>query len=92
METFKRKRVGQTAVSDNQSSSVTHNVDEADTFICIHVHVNDISLNIIFSGRIRTLVAMATYILHRLIMEKVEIDNIFCLNRDIWSFFYRNVY
>ena len=26
METFKRKRVGQTAVSDNQSSSVTLNV------------------------------------------------------------------
>ena len=30
-----------------------------------------------YSGRIRTLVAMATYNSHRLIMEKVEIDN-FC--------------
>ena len=30
-----------------------------------------------FSGRMRTLVAMATYSFHRLIMGKVEIDN-FC--------------
>ena len=30
-----------------------------------------------YSGRIRTLVAMATYSSHRLIMGKVEIDN-FC--------------
>ena len=28
------------------------------------------------SGRIRTLVAMATYISHRLIMGKAEIDNL----------------
>ena len=32
---------------------------------------------LIYSGRIRTLVAMATYSSHRLIMGKVEIDN-FC--------------
>ena len=32
---------------------------------------------IFYSGRIRTLVALATYSFHRLIMEKVEIDN-FC--------------
>ena len=30
---------------------------------------------------------MATYIFHRLIMGKVEIDNIFCLNGDIWKTF-----
>ena len=32
---------------------------------------------LVYSGRIRTLVAMATYRSHRLIMGKVEIDN-FC--------------
>ena len=32
---------------------------------------------VFYSGRIRTLVAMATYSSHRLIMGKVEIDN-FC--------------
>ena len=44
------------------------------------IHAKDISLYIIgvfYSGRIRTLVAMATYSSHRLIMGKVEIDN-FC--------------
>ena len=44
-----------------------------------------------YSGRIRTLVAMATYSSHRLIMGKEEIDNVFCLIGDIWIF-YRNVY
>ena len=34
------------------------------------------------SGRIRTLVAMATYSSHTLIMGKEEIDNFFCLNGD----------
>ena len=38
------------------------------------------------SGQIRTLVAMATYSSHRLIMEKEEIYNFFCLNWDIWIF------
>ena len=42
--------------------------------------------------RIRTLVAMATYSSHRLTMGEVEICNFFCLNVDIWIFFYRNVY
>ena len=39
------------------------------------------STNVVFfySGWIRTLVAMATYISHRLIMGKVEIDIFFCL-------------
>ena len=44
------------------------------------------------SSRIRTLVAMATYSSHRLIMGKEEIDNFFCLIGDILIFFYRNVY
>ena len=35
------------------------------------------------SGRIRTLVAMATYSSKTLIMGKEEIDNFFCLNGDI---------
>ena len=39
-----------------------------------------------YSGRIRTLVAMANYISHRLIMGKVEIYIFFCLNGDIWNF------
>ena len=42
--------------------------------------------NCIFcSGRIRNLVAMTTYIFHRLITGKVEIDNIFLSNGDIWK-------
>ena len=50
------------------------------------------SNNCVFrSGRIRTLVAMATYSSHRLIMGKEEIDNFFCLIWDIWIFFI-NVY
>ena len=35
-----------------------------------------------YSGRIRTLVAMATYSSHRLIMGKVEIGNFYCLIGD----------
>ena len=63
------------------------------------IHAKDISLYIscvFYSGRIRTLVAMATYSSHRLIMGKVEIDNI-CqvigVNLGIFEFFfYRNIY
>ena len=40
-----------------------------------------------YSGRIRTLVAMATYSSHRHIMGKEEIDNFFCLTGDIWNIF-----
>ena len=40
-----------------------------------------------YSNRIRTLVAMATYSSHRLIMGKEEIDNYFCLIGDIVNFF-----
>ena len=39
-----------------------------------------------YSNRIRTLVAMATYSSHRLIMGKEEIDNFFCLIGNIWIF------
>ena len=46
---------------------------------------------LVYSNQIRTLVAMATYSSHRLIMGKEEID-IFCLIGDILIFFYRNVY
>ena len=38
-----------------------------------------------YFNRIRTLVAMATYGSHRLIMGKEEVDNIFCLIGDIWK-------
>ena len=54
------------------------------------IHAKDISLYkscVFYSGRIRTLVAMATYSSHRLIMGKEEIDNFFCLIGDIWNFF-----
>ena len=43
-------------------------------------------------NRITSLVAMATYSSHRLIMGKEENDNFFCLIGDILNFFYRNVY
>ena len=42
---------------------------------------------VFYSGRIRTLVAMATYSSHRLIMGKEEIDNFFCPIGDIWKKF-----
>ena len=50
------------------------------------IHAKDISLYIVcvfYSRRIRTLVTMATYSSHRLIMGKVEIDNFCCLTGDI---------
>ena len=52
------------------------------------IHAKDISLYkscVFYSRRIRTLVAMATYSSHRLIMGKEEIDNFFCLIGDIWK-------
>ena len=42
---------------------------------------------VLCSNRIRTLVAMATFSSHRLIMGKEEIDNFFCLIGDILNFF-----
>ena len=37
---------------------------------------------LVYSGRIRTLVAMAFYSFHRLIMGKVEIERSYCLIGD----------
>ena len=53
------------------------------------IHAMNISLYkncVFYSGRIRTLVAMATYSAHRLIMGKGEIDSFCCLTRDIRFF------
>ena len=54
------------------------------------IHAKDISLYIscvFYSGRIRTLVAMATYSSQRLIMGKVEIDMISAKSFGISNFF-----
>ena len=54
------------------------------------IHAKDISLYIscvFYSGQVRTLVAMATYSFHRLIMGKVEIDNFCQVIGDICNFF-----
>ena len=51
-----------------------HIGDEAETW---HTCLGHYISCVFYSGRIRTLVAMATYNSHRLIMGKVEIDN-FC--------------
>ena len=54
----------------------------------IHAEDSTLSINSVFySGRIRILVAMATYSFNRLIMGKEEIDNFFCLIGDILNFF-----
>ena len=42
---------------------------------------------VFYSSRIRTLVAMATYSFHRLLMGKVEIGNFCCLIGDNRIFF-----
>ena len=67
---------------------------EADSF---HIsHIASIGRGnekfVFYSNRIRTLVAMATYSSHRLIIGKEEIDNFSCLIGDIWKKNYRNVY
>ena len=43
--------------------------------------------SLVCSGRIRTLVVMATNSFHRLIIGKVKIYNFFRLNGDIWHLF-----
>ena len=55
--------------------------DEAETWhTCIgHCPLQKLC---VYSGRIRTLVAMATYSFHRLIMGKVEIGNLYSLIGD----------
>ena len=54
--------------------------DEAETrHTCIgHCPLKKLSF-FFYSGRIRTLVSMAAYIFHSLIMGKVEIGNFYCL-------------
>ena len=61
-----------------------HMEDEAETwYTCLgHYPLQTLCFNF---GRIRTLVAMATYSSHRLIMGKVKICNFFLLNGDIWK-------
>ena len=60
--------------------------DEAETWhTCIgHWPIQKLCF---YSSRIRTLVAMATYSSHRLIMGKLEIDSFCCLTGDICFFF-----
>ena len=54
-----------------------HIEDEAETWhTCLGLYPLQ-KICFFYSGRKRTLVAMATYSFHRLIMEKMEIDN-FC--------------
>ena len=56
--------------------------------LCVHVYDTSIYLDcIVYSSWIRALVAMATYSFHRLIMGKLEINNFFYLNGDIWILF-----
>ena len=50
------------------------------------IHAENISLYkklCFYSGQIRTLIAMATYSSHSLIMGKVEIESFYCLSGDI---------
>ena len=58
------------------------------------INAKDISLYIncvFYSGRIRTLVAMATYNVQKLVMGKVKIDN-FTVSKGIFGiYFYRSV-
>ena len=58
------------------------------------IHAKDISLYkscVFYSGWIRTLVAMATYSSHRLIMGKEEIDN-FSISLGIFGFFFTEMF
>ena len=56
-------------------------------FLIYHLYVGGGTKSCAFcSNRIGILVFMATYSSRRLIMGKEEIDNFFCLSRDIWIF------
>ena len=63
-----------------------HKGDGAETWHTCFGH-KPLQICVFYSGGIRTLVAMATYSSHRLIMGIEEIDNFFCLIGDIWNFF-----
>ena len=45
-----------------------------------------------YSVQIRTLVVMATYVFQRLKIEKVEIDNFFCLSGDVWNLIFTEMF
>ena len=60
-----------------------HKGDEAETWHTCLGHKPLRKLCFFYSSRIRTLVAMATYSSHRLIMGKLEIDSFCCLTGDI---------
>ena len=55
--------------------------DEAETWHTCIRHC-PLQSHVFYSGRIRTLVSMAAYIFHSLIMGKVEIGNFYCLTGD----------
>ena len=57
-----------------------HKGDEAETWHTCLGH--RLYISCFYSGRIRTLVAMATYSFHRLIIRKVEIGKFYCLIED----------
>ena len=58
-----------------------------------HPRVGGTKRYVFYSGWIKTLVAMATYSSHRLIMGKAEIAFFFfCLNGDIWNFFFTEMF
>ena len=64
--------------------SLLRNHKQMKLILCIHVYDISLYINCVFySG----LVAMATYIFHRHILGRVDIDNFFCLNGDIFIFF-----
>ena len=62
-----------------------HKGDEAETWHTCLGH-KPLQKLCFYSGLIRTLVAMATYSSHRIIMGKVEIDSFCCLTGDILIF------
>ena len=66
-------------------------MDEAETWHTCLGHKPLQKLCFFYSGWIKTLVAMATYSSHRLIMGKEEIDS-FCLIGDIWNFFFTEMF
>ena len=66
--------------------------DEAETWHTCIGHCPLQKLCFFYSGRIRTLVFMAAYILHSLIMGKVEIGIFYCLIGDNRILFNSNVY
>ena len=48
--------------------------------------------SVFYSNRIRTLVAMATFSSHRLIMGKEEIDNFFLSHWGYFEFFFTEMF